>query len=39
MPIDSAEDVIARGRKIAANKYEMRGDLNIDLWYTDRGIG
>lgn len=32
-----AEDIIARGRKIAANKYEMRGDLNIDLWYTDRG--
>lgn len=31
------EDLSFRGRAVATDKYELRGDLDIDLWYDDRG--
>ena len=29
------EEIEVRGQSIAAEKFEMRGDLNIDLWYDE----
>jgi len=29
--------IVAEGREIDAMKYEMRGDLDIDLWYDENG--
>lgn len=31
------ETVEARGQKVQARHYEVRGDLNLDLWYDDTG--
>ncbi len=31
------ETVEARGQQVQARHYEVRGDLNLDLWYDDKG--
>lgn len=31
------ETVLSEGREVSATHYAMRGDLDIDIWYDDRG--
>ena len=33
----ATETVLTKGQNVQADKFEMRGDLNIDLWYTGQG--